>query len=172
MPSFVIHIAVAKEYIKNHKNEIKNQEEFIQGAIAPDLISIINKNEDKSKTHYGKWNNVDMEINLDKFLLDSKVDMEKDYWKGYFLHLLTDKKFYMECFRKETENSIDNNDTFYYDFDCLNKPIIEKYEIGKDYDENVTKYMKFVIGKPKYLKEEKVIKFIDEISKSNINSYI
>ena len=36
MPGFVIHIAIAKEYERKHKNEIKNTEEFIKGAIAPD----------------------------------------------------------------------------------------------------------------------------------------
>ncbi len=30
MPGFVIHIAVGKEYIKKHKNEVKNTEEFFK----------------------------------------------------------------------------------------------------------------------------------------------
>lgn len=38
MPGFTIHIAVAKEYIKKHKDEIKNEEEFIKGIIDPDYI--------------------------------------------------------------------------------------------------------------------------------------
>ena len=32
MPGFVIHIAIAKEYERKHKNEIKNTEEFIKNA--------------------------------------------------------------------------------------------------------------------------------------------
>ena len=38
MPGFVIHIAVAKEYINKHKNEIKDEKEFLNGVVAPDLI--------------------------------------------------------------------------------------------------------------------------------------
>ncbi len=46
MPSFLIHIAVAKQYLKKHKEY--DEKEFIKGTIAPDLI------EDKTKSHYGK----------------------------------------------------------------------------------------------------------------------
>lgn len=169
MPGFVIHIAVAKEYIKKHNNEIKDEEKFIEGALAPDLIPKIDKNRNKSETHYGKWGNDGMEINLDKFLTDDKVDMKDDYWKGYFIHLLTDKEFYLKYFKEETEELINNNDTYYYDYDCLNKSLIEKYNIEMKYDENVTKCMSYIDGNPKYLKKEKVIKFIDEITNTSIN---
>ena len=37
MPGFTIHIAITKEYVEKHKNEIKNENEFIEGTIAPDL---------------------------------------------------------------------------------------------------------------------------------------
>ena len=44
MPGFTIHIAIAKEYAKKHKKEIINEEEFVEGTISPDYISIINPN--------------------------------------------------------------------------------------------------------------------------------
>ena len=42
MPGFIIHIAVGKEYIKKHENEIKDVDEFIKGIVAQDLSSILN----------------------------------------------------------------------------------------------------------------------------------
>jgi len=54
MPGFTIHIAVAKRYIEKHKSEIKSEEEFIKGAIAPDMNEKMDEiAQDKSKTHYG-----------------------------------------------------------------------------------------------------------------------
>ena len=47
MPGYVIHIAIATQYIKKHNN-IKNEEEFIKGTIYPDSVS------EKKLTHYGK----------------------------------------------------------------------------------------------------------------------
>ena len=47
MPGIHIHLAIAKEYIKHHP-EIKSQEAFFEGSIAPDF------NEDKKKSHYTK----------------------------------------------------------------------------------------------------------------------
>ena len=92
MPGLTIHIAIAKEYAKKHEKEIKNIGEFIEGSIAPDYIPIENKNISKSETHYGKWGDWardDQIIYLDKFLQDEKVDLSRDYWKGYFIHLRT-----------------------------------------------------------------------------------
>ena len=96
MPGFVIHIAIAKEYAKNHNKEIKNVQEFIEGAIAPDYISLTNPNENKNKTHYGQWGDWtshNQQIHLNEFLKDEKVNLNTDYWKGYFIHLLSDYYF-------------------------------------------------------------------------------
>ncbi len=57
MPSFLIHIAVAKQYLKNHKEY--DEKEFIKGTIAPDLI------EDKTRSHYGKQSS---ESNVEAFI--------------------------------------------------------------------------------------------------------
>ena len=42
MPGYVIHIAIAQEYLKKHNQNFSG--EFIEGSIYPDLIS------DKSKS--------------------------------------------------------------------------------------------------------------------------
>ena len=171
MPGFTIHIAIAKEYIRKHENEIKNEEDFIKGSIAPDM----NKNldgpaEDKSKNHYGKWGKYQVETHIDKFLGNSGIDIKQDFWKGYFLHLLTDHYFYNKYFKKEHQEIIKNNDRFYFDYDCLNKSLIEKYNINVL--DNIKKFMNMYDGKPKYLREDKVVAFIDEISNMNLQQKI
>ena len=171
MPGFIIHIAVAKKYIEKHKLEIKNEEDFIKGTIAPDMnVNLDGPAEDKSKTHYGKWGKYEVTTYIDQFLNDSNVDISKDFWKGYFLHLLADHYFYNKVFYEEHQKIIENNDRFYYDYDCLNKLLIEKYEI--QVLDNIKQYMNIYDKKPKYLSESKVINFIEEISNINIQDKI
>ena len=172
MPGYVIHIAVAKKYIRKHKKEINNERKFIEGAIAPDLIVILNENESKSNTHYGKWGNYNMEINLCKFLGDHKVDINNDYWKGYFLHLLTDYEFYLKYFKEETEELIKNKDKYYYDYDCLNKYLMEKFDIDKYEYERIANCISLKDDKPKYLKKEKIISFIENLSDIKLEEII
>ena len=173
MPGFTIHLAVGKRYIEKHKNKIKNENDFMKGTIAPDLdkeFSQIEKN--KSKSHYGKWGQDNLITNIDEFLADKNIDINNDYWKGYFIHLLTDFYFYKKDFKFEHEQTIKNNDYFYYDYDCLNKILREKYNIDKYEIESIKKYMYVIEGKPKYLKIEKVINFIEKISDFDIKTEI
>lgn len=171
MPGFTIHIAIAKKYIEKHKTEIRDEEEFIKGVIAPDLNENLKElPKDKSTTHYGKWGKYEVETHIDEFLKDSKVDISEDFWKGYFLHLLTDHYFYNKYFYQEHQEMMKNNDRFYYDYDCLNKELIEKYKINVL--ENIKQYMNFYDGEPKYLVKSKVIDFIEQISNINIQDKI
>lgn len=173
MPGFTIHIAIAKQYIAKHKLEIKDEEQFIKGVIAPDMNEKLDgPAEDKSKKHYGKWGKYEVETHINEFLNDLKIDIKQDYWKGYFLHLLTDHYFYNKdkYFKQEHQEMVKNNDRFYYDYDCLNKKLIEKYEI--EIFDNIRKYMNIYEGEPKYLKETKIIDFIEQISNMNIQDKI
>ena len=171
MPGFTIHIAIAKRYIEKHKLEVGNEEEFIKGVIAPDMNESLDKIiSDKSKTHYGDWDNYDLVPNIEEFLKDSKNDRKNDYWKGYFIHLLTDYYFYNKYFEKENRELEKNNERFYSDYNYLNKFLIEKY--GIQALKNIEKYMEIYEGKPKYLKVDKIIDFIEEISNMNIQDKI
>ena len=173
MPGFVIHIAIAKEYERKHKNEIKNTEEFIKGAIAPDYISITNPNENKNKTHYGiwgDWTSNNQEIHLNEFLEDKKVNLNTDYWKGYFIHLLVDDYFDRIYFRQEAKQAKENHDTFHNDYDSLNTEIIKRYHLEPM--EKIKKYMKQIEDKPKYLQLEKIIQFIEEMSNINLTQQV
>lgn len=172
MPGYVIHIAVAKEYIKKHKKQVKNEEEFMKGAIAPDLIVKQNKNITKNKTHYGKWENGDTEINFEDFLADEQVKTNNDYWKGYLLHLLVDHYFCNIYFCEETREVVNSGDVyqFHYDYDCLNKELMEIYKIQPI--EEIKDTMNFIDAQPKYLSKDKIIDFIENISDQTLEKLL
>ena len=167
MPGLVIHVAIAKEYIKKHSTEIKNKKEFLKGTVAPDLC------ENKITSHYGKWENYNTEIYLKQFLNDKKVDLNIDYWKGYFLHLYTDEIFYNKYFRREFEKAIKNKDAFYNDYNILDDVIAKDYNINKQsfFKETNRRIIAFE-GKTKYLDYSKIKKMINIISKKSINDEI
>lgn len=173
MPSLVTHIAIGKKYIEKHKNQEINEEEFLKGSIMPDLNEEMTElSKTKNITHYGKWEGYKREINIDLFLKDSKVELAKDYWRGYLLHLLTDYYFYDIYFKEEYDEVIKNNDNYYYDFDSLNNILIPKYNIIPI--KNLEKYMMIDENKtePQYLNKEKVINFIEKMSDLNLDEQI
>ena len=167
MPSFVMHIAIAKEYVKKHKDEIKNLEEFIEGSIAPDLT------QNKNITHYGEWGNYKTNIILKDFLEDVNSDINNDYYKGYLLHLLSDDFTYNHALKKEfdfVKNDKAHNiiyDEFYY----INKIIIPKYELV-DFPKEIEKFTQIKDGKCKYLNIDKIIDMIEKMSSINLEEQI
>lgn len=156
MPGFVIHIATASEYIRKHKN-IKNIDEFIEGTIEPDLTT----KEDKKRTHYG---NSSAEVVLRNYLKEN--DINTDYNKGYFLHLVTDYIFYnklLACTSKE----------IYNDYDILNGYLIEKYKLN--IPDKIKKQVYFNEGETKILSKElaeKTIKIVSDYKLEDIKNEI
>lgn len=148
MPGYIIHLAVAKVYSIKHIKDINNYESFIDGVIFPDSVS------DKSVTHYGIESS---KVNLKAFLEKNEID--NDYNKGYFLHLVTDYIFYnkfLEYFSKD----------IYNDYDILNKTLQDKFDVIVP--ESVKEKVFFKEGKTVILKQEKIIKFIEEVSEYNL----
>lgn len=113
MAGFVIHIAIANEYIRKHPNEINDKEEFIKGVIAPDMVEKSRKGE----THYGESSSV---LYLRKYL--EKNELNTDYNKGYFLHLVTDYIFYNKILETFSYR-------IYNDYDILNEYLMKKYKV-------------------------------------------
>ena len=143
MPSFTIHIAVAKKYLENHSYE--NEEEFIKGVIAPDLL-------EKPASHYGEATS---KPGLGEFVINNNLD--SSFNRGYLLHLYTDKVFYQQFLdMREFKKDI------YNDYDILNKRIIEKY--GIDIPEQIKDIVSMKKGKTKLLVENEVFDFIERIS--------
>ena len=148
MPGYVIHLAVAEEYLKkNKKNEKYN--EFIDGIIFPD------SDKDKSLTHYGEKSS---KSNLYKFLENNKID--NSFNRGYFLHLLTDYLFYnryIDTFSKD----------IYNDYDILNNYLIEKYDVKLP--EKIKEFVFFKEGKLHILSLEIIEKLIEDISNLDLD---
>lgn len=148
MAGYVIHIAVAQEYLKKHDKINENQKEFIKGVIYPDSVS------DKSLTHYGSKSS---KVILKDFLRENQTNTS--FNRGYFLHLVTDYLFYnkyLEYFSKD----------IYNDYDILNKPLIKKYNVilPKEIEDKCF----YKTGETVLLSLELVEKIIDEISELDL----
>lgn len=143
MPGFVVHLAIAQEYLKKHNKEYS--QDFLNGSIEPDFTS------DKSKTHYGKS---PAYTNLENFLM--KNDIEEDFNQGYFLHLVSDYLFYNHYLDRLEKPQI------YDDYDFTNKSIIQKYNV--EIPDKIKDRIFFKEGTPKILTLELAYKIIDEIS--------
>ena len=148
MAGYVIHLAVAEEYIKKHKNQIEDYNKFIEGIIYPDSVK------DKSLTHYGKKSS---KVILNDFFKENTIDT--CFEKGYFLHLVTDYLFYnnfLEYFSKD----------IYEDYDISNKYLIEKYNVN--IPENVKNKIFYKEGDTKVFTIESICKFIEKTSEYDI----
>lgn len=143
MPGYVVHIAIAQEYLRKHERDISN--EFIMGSIEPDFTT------EKSKTHYGIS---PAYTNLKKYLESNKIDT--DFKQGYFLHLVTDYLFYNYYLDKIEKPQI------YNDYDFTNKALMEKYNVILP--EKVKSKVLFKEGTPKILTLPLAYKVIDEVS--------
>lgn len=181
MPGIHIHLAIAKEYLKHHP-EIKNQDAFYEGSIAPDFC------EDKKKSHYTKEtsnkdliNYLNNKVHIFPFLQTTNI--KTDYNKGLFIHLITDKLFFTEFLDKKYLKSVTYSDyinDLYYSYDCINPIIIkyydlpmEKYEQRIEKNINKMKKVRGIIEKQKnnIIEVDKLIKFINELSLINLDEY-
>ena len=151
MAGFVVHLAVVEEYIRKHGN-IKNHNEFLLGAIKPDLY------EDKKASHYGiKTSKPNLKRYLDENTLDSDLN------KGYLLHLVTAYLFYnnyLEFF---------SND-IYNDYDITNKELIDKYNVT--ILDIIEDKIFFKDGDTKVMSIDLAKKVIDEVSELNLEEII
>jgi poly-D-alanine transfer protein DltD len=145
MPGYVIHLATANEYMNKHKDAIKNKDEFYKGVIAPDLTT----KEGKINTHFGKNSS---QANLRKYLEHNNNNIETDFDKGFFLHLVTDYIFYNKVLTKISTE-------LYNDYDILNRSLIEKYNVI--IPEEVKNTVFFKEGETKILNFEDAVKTID-----------
>lgn len=144
MPSYVIHLAVAKLYLSCHTEE--NQEEFIRGTIAPDLL-------EKPQSHYGKATSFP---NLERF--KSARVLMTSYDRGYFLHLKTDMLFYQELITPEKFS-----EAIYEDYNRMNRSLIQKYKL--EIPEAIRKYVKFREDETVKLHEYMAVDFINTVGK-------
>lgn len=149
MAGYVIHLAVAEQYIKNFPNDIENYKQFIEGVIFPDSVS------DKALTHYGFKSS---KPNLKAFLEENEID--NSYNKGYFLHLVTDYLFYNKFIDYYSKD-------IYNDYDILNKTLIEKFDVKLP--ENVQDKVFYKDGTTRILELDKTVHFINNVAKYKLD---
>lgn len=150
MPGYVIHLAVGEEFIKNHPNEIKNYNAFTDGIIYPDSVK------DKSLTHYGEKSSM---VNLKDFFIDR--DLNTDFNKGYFIHILTDYIFYNKFLK------VFSREVVHDDYNILNKELEDKFKIK--IPAKVKDKVFYKAGKTRILNLEETIEFIKETGKYDLD---
>lgn len=170
MASFSMHLAIAKLYLQKHPEE--NEEEFIEGSIAPDITK------DKSVTHYGKdaaWSNPA------KYLQANDRKIENSYKRGYFLHLITDFLFYHKLVdiedvaaRAIKDESVKDKwiKNQRNDFSILEGEIRERYDIEKYIDrlpDNIRKVMTRAEGELKVFERESLFKFLEDMAQIDLD---
>lgn len=133
MASLMIHMLIGQEYCKKHK--VADEQAFLQGNIAPDLAK------DKRITHFSKrvsnktyTESIKNKINLGAFC-DCVNNIDRDFDRGVFLHLLTDYFFFnsylLGCpgYKKiENRPQLEIQDFIYRDYHCINFWIMNEYE--------------------------------------------
>ena len=152
MAGYVIHLIIADEYLRKTDEVIKNKDEFIKGVIYPDSVKI------KGETHYSPYYSSD--VNLYDFVKDNFYKLDQDFYKGYFLHLLTDFLFYKKHFVLPKAGIA--TEIIHNDYDILNNELLEKYKI--DIPEELMKFCNKKEGNPVYVKRENIYTCIDDCS--------
>lgn len=154
MPSLVMYLAVAKKYMEKHSEE--NEEEFIEGILAPDRR--INLTSEKAKLHYGEKTSHRPDLNR----YYHEQGLESSYNRGYFLNLITDYLFYNKYLQ---EYSAD----IYDDYKKMNSRIIDKYNLS--IPEDIENQVDIVDGEIKVINENEVYKFIETVGQLDLEQY-
>lgn len=162
MAGLNIHLAIAKIYIE--KNNISDTEDFYNGTMDPDLSN------DKSISHYTNVKDksellsyLEGKVVLNDYLSDN--DINNDYNKGIFLHLITDYLFFNDFFDVNYLKNT-NYDMFvkdlYYSYSYINDYLHNKYLLGlSKYEEKINANI------IKNIKEKK----LEDLNGSNILSF-
>jgi len=173
MACATIHLSIAKKYLQKHPN--LNYEEFIAGTLYPDVA------EDNDKSHYTDINrgtdnvsHVRGKVNLFAFL-ESHPEMN-DFEKGWFLHLVTDYLFFLECFSEAYLLSITYDEfckELYHAYSCINSYLEEKFDLNEDYYKAYpSAYYPEIPYEECILPINLVDEFIERVSKIDLEKYI
>lgn len=179
MPCLAMHLAIAKKYLENHKEE--NIDEFMLGTIAPDIKLdnmkdyIKGVTDDKNSYHFGYSPKTDSIIEYMKKKVDFNLffksnNLNTSFLRAYFLHLLCDYYFFGEYIsdkRLVNLSIMEASKIGYNDYDIITPVLIEKYKFPIPYQVRDVLSRK-AEGKLQLLDEDIVYKFIDEMSSVNL----
>lgn len=121
MSSFLMHIAIS-EKIKERFNFSNN---FILGAVLPDLNKILINNRDK--THYIDDNDTSELPNLNRFIANN-INKKDEITYGYLCHLVQDKILFEQYINDKYKCKEDFIE-IYNDYSQIDKYIREKNKI-------------------------------------------
>lgn len=156
-----MHISTAMVHLEKF-DDIIDQEQFIQGVVAPDVLGEMG---DKVATHYGGYEKPNETIKdkfnrktyLLKFLQNNTLN--SDYNRGYFLHLVGDYYFFNELLYRPEFEEIYNKYAIYDDYAIVQKTIKEKY--GGQYTPETQKWDIYQTGQLTYLEYDSLFHFIE-----------
>ena len=173
MASAAIHLAIAKQYLERHPD--LDKKEMLRGTLYPDAAS------DNDKSHYTRKNrgfdnvsHVRSKVDLYAFLLEHKT--LNSFEIGWFLHLVTDYLFFLECFTEEyllSKSYQEFCSELYHAYDCVYLYMEEKYHIVKeDYEAYPSEYYPGTPYEECILPKEMINAFIERVSSIDLEKYI
>lgn len=173
MACATIHLAITKKYLEKHRE--LDYDKVIAGTLYPDSVK------DDDVTHYTLKNrgsdnvsHVRGKVNLYAFL-EEHATLD-DFEIGWFLHLITDYLFFLECFSTEylEENSYqDFCKDLYHAYDCLNLYLAEEYNItDDDYKAYPSEYFGGIPYEDSILPKDMINDFIKRVSNISLDEYI
>jgi hypothetical protein len=169
MPGVVIHLAVAKEYLK--KQSLTDKMRLFEGSLAPDDA------ENPATTHHSSldFHNdalsfLNGKINIYETL--SNFDLNTDYGRGYFLHLITDYEYYNLVKRQRDYSCMpyrELKDSLHHDYNVTTSHFKEKYDIVlPDY---LKRFDSELEGDPVALSLEQYDDFVKRMGEINLEEY-
>lgn len=173
MASPAIHLAIAKKYIERHN--YLDYKEVMRGVLYPDA------EENSIELHYPKSPIIDKlaigvynKVDLYAFLKEHpKLD---DFKLGWFLHLVTDYIFFLECFTSDYLQNITCEEfckEVYHAYDCLDSYLFAKYHIiEKDFEAYPNERYPGIPFEECLLSKELIDNFITRVSSIELEPYI
>ncbi len=167
-----IHLAIAKTYLKQHP-EI-NEKDFLRGTIFVDAVKF------DDYTHYTDRNrkedllsHLKGKVVLKDFLKDHQN--LSDFEKGWFLHLITDYRFFHECFDREYLKKCtytEFKERLYKTYYSLNTYLMKTYNITiEDYYEYTKEFFPGRDYEDCLLTKENVDNFIKKVASISLEEY-
>lgn len=173
MACATIHLAIAKKYLKSHKE--LNYEKVIAGTLYPDA------SENNDESHYTNINrgndnvsHICGKVNLYAFLKEN--ESLNNFKLGWFLHLVTDYLFFEECFTEEYLLNSSYEDfckDLYFAYEHLNLYLSKKYDITEnDYKDYPSEFYPGKSYENCILPKDMIDKFINRVSGIDLDKYI
>lgn len=173
MACATIHLAIAKEYLKKHKE--LDYKKIISGTLYPDGV------EDSDGAHFtdmsrGSDNLSHVRGKVDLYAFLKEHPSLDDFGLAWFLHLVTDYLFFEECFSEEyllSRTYDEFRDELYFAYTHINLYLSEKYHIlDSDYKDYPGEYYPGEPYETCILPIDMMDNFIKRVASIDLDKYI